>query len=135
RQRRRDDAHVPVPGLIATRLTPADNLVDEVVHAREKMMRWMRGIRERHIGLVRAERRPIGLTLGNRFAGTGKTGPVVDHRIGKLPLLARFGNLRPQRRCAIEVTEDERQFAGVEASELPFVFGNFDGTPPLWPKV
>ena len=24
---------------------------------------------------------------------------------------------------------------GFHASELPFVFGTFDGTPPLWPKI
>lgn len=30
---------------------------------------------------------------------------------------------------------DERNLHGFHASELPFVFGNFDGTPPHWPKV
>jgi para-nitrobenzyl esterase len=30
---------------------------------------------------------------------------------------------------------DAAHLHGFHASELPFVFGNFDGTPPLWPKV
>jgi len=30
---------------------------------------------------------------------------------------------------------DSAGLHGFHASELPFVFGNFDGTPPLWPKV
>jgi para-nitrobenzyl esterase len=31
--------------------------------------------------------------------------------------------------------EDAANLHGFHASELPFVFGTFDGTPPLWPKV
>jgi para-nitrobenzyl esterase len=31
--------------------------------------------------------------------------------------------------------EDEAGLHGFHASELPFVFGTLDGTPPLWPKV
>ncbi|HEV2442293.1 MAG TPA: carboxylesterase family protein [Steroidobacteraceae bacterium] len=30
---------------------------------------------------------------------------------------------------------DEAHLHGFHASELPYVFGTFDGTPPLWPKV
>ncbi|MEO6798562.1 MAG: carboxylesterase family protein [Rhodanobacter sp.] len=30
---------------------------------------------------------------------------------------------------------DAAHLHGFHASELPYVFGNFDGTPPLWPKV
>lgn len=30
---------------------------------------------------------------------------------------------------------DEAHLHGFHASELPYVFGNFEGTPPLWPKV
>jgi para-nitrobenzyl esterase len=30
---------------------------------------------------------------------------------------------------------DQAHLHGFHASELPYVFGNFDGTPPLWPKV
>ena len=32
-------------------------------------------------------------------------------------------------------TADSAGLHGFHASELPFVFGTFDGTPPLWPKV
>jgi para-nitrobenzyl esterase len=31
--------------------------------------------------------------------------------------------------------EENAGLHAFHASELPFVFGNFDGTPPLWPKV
>ncbi|HVS77210.1 MAG TPA: carboxylesterase family protein [Steroidobacteraceae bacterium] len=31
--------------------------------------------------------------------------------------------------------EDDAGLHGFHASELPYVFGTFDGTPPLWPKV
>ena len=30
---------------------------------------------------------------------------------------------------------DAAHLHGFHASELPYVFGNFDGTPPLWPKI
>ena len=31
--------------------------------------------------------------------------------------------------------EDDAGLHAFHASELPFVFGTFDGTPPLWPKI
>src|SRR5271154_2623039 len=87
RQRGRGEADIPVPGQIAARMTPADDILLQRIHAGHEMLRRMRHLFECHVGGRAVIGRPVRLVCSLRVARARKARPIIDHRIRELSLL------------------------------------------------